>query len=225
METVKKKSSVFFKLILIIIFFSGIGLAFTLSRFLFPKQQNIKTEERKPAVNKQNYVYDSKPPSLALQGTLDNLSGEVKKQERESQDWEKISSPSAILQGEQVKIGNLGKAKVTFTDQLKMTLDSNAEIWFVNLIPENFLLEQKDGIVIYENTKPISLRIFNSLSFLEQGEFKMEVDGELGKFNLNVTSGSAKLSFVDKENETQVHRLVKGNQVKFDSATKTVIIK
>lgn len=221
----EKKTSVFFKLILIIIFLSGIGLAFTLSRFLFPKQQNIKTEEEKQPVKQENYLYQAKPPTLALEGMLDSISGEVNKQARDKEDWEKISSPSSVLQGEQVKIGKGGKAKVTFPDYLQITLNSNAEIWFVNLIPENFLLEQNEGTILLENNKPVSLRIFNSLTLFEQGEFKIEVDSELGRFNLSVASGSAKLSFVDQDNETQIYKLVESNLVKFDSATKTVIIK
>lgn len=220
----KGKSSCLFNFFLILIFIAGIGITFCLSRFLFPKN-NIKIEENKKTIIKPTYPYQSKPPSQALEGILENISGEVTKQERDKEDWEKISSSSAIVQGEQIKIGKVGKARVVFSDQLNLTLGNNAQIWFVNTIAQQILLEQEDGLITYENTTPFSLKIFNSLIYFEQGSYKMEVDSTLGRFNLNVSSGNAKLSFVDKENETQVHKLVKGNSVKYDSATKTAIIK
>ncbi len=232
-EIVKTKTPFYFYLILLLIFAFGFGLSIYLGRLFIPKSKNIEAKKEPVITSKPLYQYESKPPSRALTGTIEGIYGEVKKQPRDSDDWVEISTSSAsfgsaqdkVLQGESFKLNNIGKATALFENQTTVLLGKNSEVSFINLIPEKFLLEQNNGVITFKNVKPISVKIFNSLMVLEAGEFTIDVNNETGRFNLSLASGSAKLSFVDEENETQVYELVKGDQAKYDPATKTVVIK
>lgn len=224
---VKEKNSLFFYFLLFFIFTVGIATVLISYRFLISKPASQKTviSEKNPQVTKPSYLYKSQPPSQALVGKLDKISGLVEKQSRDSNDWVEISTFSAVLQGESLKLNSIGRATALFENQTTLRLGKNTETSFINLIPEKFMLEQKNGIASFENLKPISLKVFDSLTVLEAGEFSVDVNGEIGRFNLSISSGSAKLSFVDNSNDTQVYTLTKGENARYDSATNTVIIK
>lgn len=224
-EIIKKKTPVVFFLVIILIFILGFGLSLFLGKFILSQKQTSEIRPEPRITTKPTYIYESKPPTKALTGSLSEIFGEVKKQPRDSDNWIEISTSSAVLQGESLKLGSLGKATVLFENQTTLFLGKNSEVSFINLIPEKFMLVQNDGTITFKNLKSVSVKIFDSLTILEEGEFVINVDNEIGRFNLSLTSGSAKLSFVDENNDTKVYPLTEDDNVRYDSATKTVIIK
>ena len=122
-----------------------------------------------------------KPPSDALKGKFLLINGSVKKEPREKNEFEDVNIRVEILQGEKLATGEKSKAVVEFPNFVRVTLDSNTEIGFINLIPANFLISQSLGSVSYEllrDATPINVRSLHALITINSGKSEVTVNDE-----------------------------------------------
>lgn len=224
-ETPTKKGKLLFYFILFFIYLVGVGIV------LVNKPQEKKQLELSsypaatitPMTDNKTFQFD--PPSQALVGTLNITSRTVEKYARFADDWEEIASPSSILQEEKIQTDKSGKAEVGFPNQLKIIINPSSEIYFTNLLPDSFLLEQSKGEVTYIVEKPISIKSIDTLTSFGQGKLMLEIDPDNGFIYLNIASGSGKFSFIDNDNQTRIFEIEKGNRVTYNPENTSITIK
>lgn len=224
-KTPTKKGKLLFYFILFFIYLVGVGIV------LVNKPQEKKQLELSsypaatitPMVDSKIFQFD--PPSQALVGTLNITSRTVEKYARFADDWEEIASPSSILQDEKIQTDKSGNAEVEFTNQLSLSINPDSEIYFANLLPDSFLVEQSKGEVTYTVEKPISIKSVDTLTSFGQGKLILEIDPDNGFIYLNIASGSGKFSFIDNDNQTQVYEIEKGDRVTYNPENTTISIR
>ncbi len=164
------------------------------------------------------------PPRLALTGTISGIKGEVKKQGREDEDYAVVKSLDNVIEGESFATGKNGNLSFDFADFASIEIKSNSEISLSNLIPDQFLIIQREGSVAYKTLiqdKPLSVRSLHLLITI-LGSFQIST-AKTGKIMVEALSGTTKLAYVDTENETQVVELTSGKAI-FDDTTRTIIL-
>lgn len=206
-------------LVLFLIFLVGIGSVLVFRLWQVKKAKSI-------SFSPQPSTFTLEPPSEALKGKLLLTEGKVKKEPREKDEFEEVSLKEEILQGEKLVTGEKSQAIVEFPDFLRVDLDSNVEIGFINLIPANFLVSQSSGSVTYkllQNDAPINVRSLHALLTINSGESEVTVKDE--EVIIKILSGKTKLALVDLENETHIWKLEKGQQVLINDIERRVKIK
>lgn len=220
-----QKSSLPFYLTLFSVFLIGAGLIFVVNPYLTENQQEKIEKTQEPILQEVEEKYESKPPTLALTGELKVIKDTLEKFSRDKEDWEEIASSSSVLQEERVKTGKMGKGVVTFDNQVKVTLGNESEIYFANLIPSSFLVEQSRGEATYTIEKPISIKSIDTLIYFGSGEITLEINPDNNSIYLNVASGSGKFLFIDNDNQTQVYEIKKGDKVIYNPETTSITIR
>lgn len=221
-ETPTKKGKFVFYFVLVFIYLVGVGIVLINK----PKEEVKKISENvaiTPVLN--TITFKSDPPALALSGALTVVTDSVKKYARFADDWEEIASPSSILQEEKIQTDESGKAEVGFPNQLKIIINPYSEVYFANLLPDSFLVEQSKGEVTYTVEKPISIKSVDTLTSFGQGKLILEVDPDNGFIYLNIASGSGKFSFIDNDNQTQVYEIEEGDRVTYNPENTSIIIR
>lgn len=219
------KGKFLFYLLLIIAYLSGIGFVL-LNK---PKDKSVLQTPSEVSVtiapSITASIYEPQPPSRAMQGTLKVNSKIVEKIPRLKDEWEEVATSSSILQEEKIQTDESGKAEVEFPNYLKVSINPLSSLYFKNLIPDSFLVEQSKGTAKYLIEKPISIRSIDTLTSIESGELTLEINPLNGFITMDIASGSAKFSFIDSENETQVYDINPGDRVSYDPETMTVSLK
>lgn len=224
-ETPTKKGRFLFYFGLFLVYLIGLGVVLVNKpevKIQTISSENVSATGTPPVSKEQNKI---NPPSLALTGNLNIITNNVEKLARFKEDWEKVATSGAILQEEKIKTDETGKAEIEFPDQLNIAVNPKSEIYLVNLLPEAFLIEQFKGIVEYDIKKPISIKSIDTLSLFEPGKAVLQIDPESGFIYMDIASGSAKLSFIDNDNQTQVYDIEKGDRVIYNPENTSIIIK
>lgn len=164
------------------------------------------------------------PPTLASQGDISITSDTVEILQRYSQDFVNAASISAVLQEEQIRTDETGKATVTLDDIVIVNLDTTSLVSFINLISGNLLLRQNSGDVNYLINKPISIRVSDTLTSMKNGELDISIDEDSGLVYMDIASGSGKIAFINNDNQTQVYDITKGDKVTYNPENTTIVI-
>jgi len=167
-----------------------------------------------------------KPPSDTLKGKLSLFKGDVKKKPRDKEEFKDVNVGEEFLQGEKIATGKKSQATVEYANILRVNLDSNTEIGFINLIPANFLISQSLGSVSYEllrDDTPISVRSLHTLVTINSGKSEVTVSDET--IAVKVLSGKAKLALVDLENKTHIWEIKEGQQALVNDTQRRIEIK
>lgn len=135
------------------------------------------------------------------------------------------STPGAqILLGESVATKEHSSAAITLSDNITATLEENSELVFANLFPENTVLQQKAGKILYtvESPHPVSIRALHTLIAASSSAFLVHMDESA----LAVTSqkGVVKIALVDNNNDTHVWELGDGEKAVVDDISRSVRI-
>lgn len=174
----------------------------------------------------QNSHFVLSPPAEAIEGNLVQVQGRVELLGRDNEDWKVVNPGEKLLQGESLATKELSYAKVEFPQFYQLDLYEEGNIDLVNLIPENFLINQTSGVVAYrqlQEQRPVNVRALHALLTIYGGE--TEVDIQTEEININVLSGKGKLVMVDLDNQTQVWELTEGQEVLIDDRERRVEIK
>jgi len=176
---------------------------------------------------KQNPVFVSQlssitlqPPAQAITAALSQSTGVVEQFTREADAYQEATPGGTVRQGESVATKQ-GTATVTMGTRATVLLHGNAEVSFVSLIPDSFMLLQKAGVVDYEvNTvSPVSIRAQHALVELA-GDATISVDDPIIK--IEVVKGTAKLALVDTENNTTIWNMTEGQLARINDKTRVV---
>ena len=185
----------------------------------------VKKVEKTPFLPKE-FSFSLQPPSEALTGKLIEVKGEVKKESRNDEEFQEVEEGKEILDGEKLATRKDSKAVIEFPGFAEVTLDSDSETTFVNLIPSGFLISQSLGSVTYklwQDNTPLSVRSLYALLTIDSGESEVMVKEE--EISIKILSGKAKLALVDLENETHIWKLEEGQKALIDNAERRVEIK
>jgi hypothetical protein len=162
------------------------------------------------------------PPSEAVSGMLTVTSGHAEKLSRNETDYKEASTGAQILIGESVATKDNSIATATVSGIVSATLQSNAELVFANLFPEDFVLQQTTGKIEYLVSAPISVRALHSLVTINPGDIIINIiDTDM---SITVKTGSVTFALVDTNNTTNVWNLNAGERANIDDANRYVYL-
>ena len=163
-------------------------------------------------------------PSQSLPAAITLLKGEVNWQSRVATQSSLLTQTSQIIQqGELVSTGKDGQLSLNFEKNGIITLAAESSLNVIQTQPEHFVVEQPLGSITYQNTSssPISVRSLHLLIEQQTGSMTVAVD-EDGVITATVAEGTVTAAFNDKNYNTQVVTLNKGEELTYDEATQTV---
>ena len=205
------------KLLLFLIFFSlGVALVFVADFMV----SNNTIQKLNPAI-KSKFSIDN-PPSDSLKGEISSLSGTVSFQPRSKDYATLINAPVEILQGEDLNTGGNGSATVIFDRIGEISLSENTQISFIQTLPQNFVISQKQGIATFQKTGniPFSVRGLDLLINLESGRVSVNVDSDNSIITVDVLEGSVSAAFNDTDNLSNVITIESPRRYIFNNNTK-----
>jgi hypothetical protein len=168
------------------------------------------------------------PPSEAVSGMLTVTSGHAEKLSRNETDYKEASTGAQILIGESVATKDNSIATATVSGIVSATLQSNAELVFANLFPEDFVLQQTTGKIEYLVSAPISVRALHSLVTINAGLPAQAGDIIINiidtDMSITVKTGSVTFALVDTNNTTNVWNLNAGERANIDDANRYVYL-
>ncbi|CAN5148651.1 hypothetical protein BH09PAT1_BH09PAT1_4640 [soil metagenome] len=211
----------------ILIFISCIVLGFFIVFFTFSKKATTDIARPKEAKELPISQFSvENPPSNSLHGDITLLSGATKWQSRTATEASVITQKRSIQQGETLLTGDTGNVSVAFPDML-FTLTENSTLNFIQTLPSNVVLEQKEGNITYENTSsnPLAIRVYPMLIEQIQSTAKISIDDDLGTTTIKITTGSATVAYNDSDNISTVEKITAGHTMTFDTSTRTSVIK
>ena len=140
-----------------------------------------------------------------MNGVISKIQGEVKKQGREDEEFLPFTEKGNVIEGESIATGKNGSSTLEFVEFANIEMRPNSEIGLSNLIPEQFLVIQRKGKVIYKSfvtEKPLSVR---SLHLLVQVSGVSQITTLTdGRISVEILSGQAKAAYVDLNNKTHL---------------------
>lgn len=205
------------KLLLFLIFFSlGVALVFAADFMV----SNNTIQKLNPAI-KSKFSIDN-PPSDSLKGKISSLSGTVSFQPRSKDYATLINAPVEILQGEDLNTGGNGSATVIFDRIGEISLLENTQISFIQTLPQNFVISQKQGTATFQKTGniPFSVRGLDLLINLESGKVSVNVDSDNSIITVDVLEGSVSAAFNDTDNLSNVITIESPRRYIFNNNTK-----
>lgn len=191
-----------------------------------PEEANIVSKTITPTLNPQTEVIPKElienPPSITEKGEITELEGEIKFQKRGSLEFESISEPQQILQGEALITGEDGSAEITFGSNIFFTLQEETEIAVWQSLPEQFVIVHRNGIVTYTNNtdSPFTIRSAPIIAILTNGEAEVIRDEEDGTVSLALTEGSMEIAYNNSDFISQIVELEEGDTFVIDIETR-----
>ena len=162
------------------------------------------------------------PPSQAINGILTIIKGKADMITRTDSEYKEASSGAQILLGESVATKEDASAIAEFSGIVTVSMGPVSELVFANLFPENIVLQQKNGKIVYVVRKPISVRALHSLVTMNPGTVTVNIiDTDV---SVTVTSGSVKLAIVDTDNTTRIYDLKTKERANIDDAAREVFL-
>lgn len=164
-------------------------------------------------------------PTNSLVGEIASLSGKVAWQSRIAPVSILINSPVKLHQGEEVDTYEDGNVLMNFTKVGTIAASFNSQINFIQTLPEDFVVEQKQGIASFDKSgeNPVSVIALNLLININSGESEIFVDKDTSRITVTVKTGSVTAAFNDNGNNTNVVSIKSGYEYFFDDNTKTGI--
>ena len=166
-------------------------------------------------------------PSQSLTGEVTSISGNVSWQSRTANYATLITFPVKLLQGEEIDTQNNGEAIITFSKVGKITVSPNTQVNFIQTLPANFVIEQKQGLSTYDKAGdvPVSVRALDLLINLEKGTCTVSVDKDTSDVTVTVNAGSATAAYNDTNSNTNILTISEGEKYLFNNNTKLGKIK
>ena len=160
------------------------------------------------------------PPSEAVSGTLTMVNGKVDKLSRMETEYKEASGGAQILLGESIATKENSGATTEVAGIVSANLGESSELVFANLYPENMVLQQKNGKILYKIIKQLSVRALHTLVTMEPGEVTVTIiDTDV---SITVKTGSVKFALVDTDDNTHVWDLKSGERANIDDKAREV---
>jgi len=165
------------------------------------------------------------PPSESLRGTISSRSGTLFWESRVATEPAKLTDSAPIEQGERLISKEKSNAVVVFNTVGTMKLSENTDVSFIQTLPIDFVVEQKEGIIQYEmnGTVPLSIRMRNALITKTSGTIQIEMKSGDSVIRVSTLKGTAQIGFNDSDYVSQVFTLREGQVYDYDSSERTTV--
>jgi hypothetical protein len=219
----KFKNFILFPILCILFFCIGFGVVYLYRVW----QKKSLQQDASPILSTQAAIsptpFIMAPPTEAVTGTVETLSGEVQKIAYNANDFLPISTNASILQGEVIKTLENGSAKITFPNTAQIDIRPISQIEFSNLLPQTMLFTQRGGAARYtlsDSSRPVSVRILHTLFTIASGSAELAIDSS--DITLTVLSGETIPTIVDVNNDTKFWHITAGKTVTLDDENKSM---
>lgn len=207
------------KAVLLFLVFFLAGIAVILSyQYLLPSQFHFPM--LKPAITTKFSLANA--PSNSIRGTIASMSGTINWLSRTADKPVTITSKRTIQQGEDLSTGQNGKAAVNIHNTALVSLSPNTHVSFIELLPQNFVINQVKGSVIYETTiqVPVSIVTNDLLTVANNGIFSITYNPDSSTVSVYVGRGVATEGYEDSQNNSNVVPLSEGQTYIFNTTTR-----
>jgi hypothetical protein len=132
-----------------------------------------------------------------------------------------------LQQGEEVDTYDNGNVTINFAQFGTITESFNTQVNLIQTLPENFVIEQKQGTITFDKIgdNQTSIIALDLLININSGQSSIFVDKENSKITVSIKTGLATVAFNDNANNTNVISIKNGDKYIFDDNTKTGVIK
>lgn len=196
------------KVLLFLVFFLvGIGIMLSYQYLLTSQLQFPRI---KPPITTKFSLANA--PSATIRGTISSMSGTVAWLSRTANNFVILKSKRTIQQGEDLSTGSNGKALVTIHNMALLSLSPNTHLSFIELLPQNFVINLVKGSLLYETTVqvPVSVVTNNLLTLANNGLFSITYDPDSSTVLVHVERGSATEGYEDSQNNSNVVQVTQG---------------
>ena len=165
-------------------------------------------------------------PKESIIGNITAMTGDVFWESRVATQPAKIELPVSVKQGENLVTKDDGNATVVFAGIGSIELLPKTETDFVQTLPTNFVVDQKQGTADYtkNGTVPFSIRSLHLLTTIS-GKITLTIDEDELTVTITVKKGSATVAYNNLNYVSQLQRIEEGQKLVFDDNTRTVIVK
>lgn len=206
------------------LFFFLLGLIATAGYSLWNNQKVI--ENLISPISTQSSLFSMiNAPKNSVKGQMTNLIGEIAWQSRVSSQSMVIKKPVEIQQGESLQSGKDGKSTVLFENYVVVDISSNSDLEFIQTLPNNFVFNQKEGNVSYEQigSTPLSVRTLHSIVKINSGSVAISVDIEKGTVDLTVKKGTVTIGYNDINFVSQVIPVSVGQELIYNDKSREAV--
>lgn len=209
----------------IISFILGAGLVFGYSHLNKPKTIPVPSTSVKTTIIPVPSFSIETPPSESLQGSISARLGRLFWESRTATEPAELTTDEKMKQGERLVTKSKSKATIQFETLTTITLSENSDISFVQTLPTDFVVEQKNGTIAYEinGTTPLSVRIRNALLTKNIGSLQIAMKDGDPIILISTIKGTADIGFNDANFVSQVFTLREGQVYEYNSDERTAI--
>lgn len=163
------------------------------------------------------------PPDKSVNGKILFLSGNVFWENRIATQPSKLILPTPIEQGEELYTKNNGQISINFPNFGTITLLPNSNLDIIQTLPENLVILQNKGKAVYQKqgNNAFSIRTFNLLINLKQGESVVNINLKTQTATINVEKGLITTAFIDSQGNTDTLNVYQKQSFIFNNNTST----
>ena len=165
-------------------------------------------------------------PTESLKGNITVMTGEVDWQDRIATEAAKISSPSAIQQGEKLITGAKSSLSLIFPTAVTVNFSEKTTIEVMQTLPANLVFSQTIGTAEYTKTGgyPVSVRTLNLLTNIT-GNTIVSINPDKPIITLIVKSGDVTVAYNDLKYLSHEVMITAGHTYTFNSGTRKAVLK
>lgn len=165
-------------------------------------------------------------PTESLKGNIPVMTGEVDWQDRVATEAAKISSPSAIQQGEKLITGEKSTLSLVFPSAVSVKFLEKTAIEMIQTLPANLVFSQTTGMAEYTKTGgyPVSVRTLNLLTNIT-GDTIISINPDKPIITLTVKSGDVTVAYNDLKYLSHEVTITAGHTYTFNSGTRKAALK
>lgn len=188
-----------------------------------PQLKNEAASTNTPTPTPSITAFDlNKAPSLSLKGDVIELAGEVRWQSRIATEAGRLMEPIEIKQQEALETGEDGRVTIVFSGAAQIELSSNSTVEFIQTLPGNIVVSQKQGTVTYSQLHadiPLTVRWRHLLVKIE-GTAAISQDTEEPLLMITPHEGVITAAYNDLDLKSNVISLESGSTLIFDDETR-----
>ena len=205
-------------------FLIGIGLVFGYLKLKVNDTPQQKTVAKKQISTTPTFSIET-PPSESLKGSIVSKTGIIFWESRIATAPSELKENVQIQQGEELLTHEKSGITVNFDQVGTIVLSENADLSFIQTLPVDFVVEQKNGTIKYtmNGKTPLSIKIRSALITKTSGEIQITATDGDPIVLISTLQGTAKIGFNDLDYVSQVFTLREGQMYEYNSDERTAI--
>ncbi len=192
-----------------------LGIIIIVDYYLWkPTETEVEPTITPPAVQTEQLDRKSlldNPPPESLKGKITNLSGEVQWQSRAATEFQQITEPQQVLQGEILATKD-GTVDIFFNEDIQFSLQEDSEVEIIQTLKDKFVLVHKNGTIDYSNkiNAPLSIRSSSLIALLKNGSMQITRDNEEQQITITSVEGTVQIAYNNADFVSQIVNLEEG---------------